>query len=395
MMQLNNIMNWAEEMNEHYELNDANTPSSANNQSKEFYNKILKDLKALSEAIISIDGNLIQYIDNPSEELMLSAVKQNGMAIKYILPVKQTEEIKMEAIKSNPCCFEYVYEPTIPMWLSAILTNIDPDDIKEGKDPVRLIKDSKLTQYEKTLLYTSFLDKYPGSIDDISDDLNGYPDEMEIYKFLYTRHKDVHASKYPDRIISLIIDDVLKENPMFLLGCSMDYWTFPRVKLLMEYDPCAVDMACKTYIDKHNYAEIPFIIKTALDNCKNDQEIMDVVLFTSSIIRECNIDRYPILESKNILKALANIISFWVYDGKDAEMILNRFKPNDIFEYVPKAILVEHLFPKLSTFKRLKYEHKLKRYLNQPKLITTLMKELTHKPKIHGVSLNGKDDNNE
>ena len=122
---------------------------------------------------------------------------------------------------------------------------------------------------------------------------------------------------------------------------------------------------------------------------------MDVVLFTSSIIRECNIDRYPILESKNILKALANIISFWVYDGKDAEMILNRFKPNDIFEYVPKAILVEHLFPKLSTFKRLKYEHKLKRYLNQPKLITTLMKELTHKPKIHGVSLNGKDDNNE
>ena len=364
---MNNIMNWAEDMYGYSESNDnnANSPSTIN-PNKEFYNKILKDINTLFKAIISIDGNLIQYIENPSEELMLLAVKQNGMAIKHILPMKQTEEIKMEAIKNNPCCFEYVYEPTIPMWLSAILANIDPDDIKEGKDPVRLIKDSKLTQYEKTLLYESFLDKYPGSIDDISDDLNGYPDEMEIYKFLYTRHKDVQASKYPDRIISLIIDDVLKENPEFLFGCNMDHWTFPRVKLLMEHDPCAVDIACKMYIDKHNYSEIPFIIKTALDNCKNNEE-MDVALLTSSIVRVYNIDRSPIFESKNILKALANIISFWVYNRKDAEMILNRFKPNDIFEYVPKAILTEHLFPKLSTFKRLKYEHKLKKYLSNKK----------------------------
>ena len=52
----------------------------------------------------------IEYIKNPSEEVKLAAVKQNGCAIKYI--ENPSEKVQLAAVNQDRTAFHYIKNPT-------------------------------------------------------------------------------------------------------------------------------------------------------------------------------------------------------------------------------------------------------------------------------------------
>ena len=53
---------------------------------------------------------LIQFIDNPSEEVQLAAVKKFGSSIKHIQ--NPSEKVQLAAVKQNPYSIEFIQNPT-------------------------------------------------------------------------------------------------------------------------------------------------------------------------------------------------------------------------------------------------------------------------------------------
>lgn len=57
---------------------------------------------------IKYDGQLLQYINKPTEDMILMVVGQNGSALEYVK--NQTKEICREAIKNDKYAKRYINE---------------------------------------------------------------------------------------------------------------------------------------------------------------------------------------------------------------------------------------------------------------------------------------------
>ena len=317
---------------------------------------IRKQQFELIHMLLNIDGTTIQYIKEPTEEMMLQAVKQNGMAIQYILPMKQTEEIKMAAIENNPFCFEFVYEPTMPMWLKALQAEMPEDEELAKKHPVKVIKRIEMSPYQKKLLYTTFLDQYPSDVSAIADDIceMDETDVVEIFQFLFKRHGDVvDADKCPRNIIGEIIDNVMEDNPRFLRCCPIEYWTAERMIKLLEYHVCYLDDVCHVVMGWDDIST-PIFIKHALDICKNESDMRYIIIFARNMIPYSVDYLATILESKNAINILDTLFVHWNIDRNGVEYILDKFPIEEIFDNVRYATFYD-MTSKLSLFKRIKY----------------------------------------
>ena len=72
-------------------------------------------------AAVKQNGSSIQYIKNPSEKIQLEAVKQYPNAIQYIK--NPTEEIQLEAVKQNGLAIQYISDPSEEVQLEAVKQN--------------------------------------------------------------------------------------------------------------------------------------------------------------------------------------------------------------------------------------------------------------------------------
>lgn len=68
-------------------------------------------------------SHIIEYIENPSEEIKLMAVKGNGTSIRYIND--PSEEVKLTAVKQNGFAIQHIKNPSEEIKLAAIKQNID------------------------------------------------------------------------------------------------------------------------------------------------------------------------------------------------------------------------------------------------------------------------------
>lgn len=68
--------------------------------------------------LVAKDGLLIRFIDNPTEEICLAAVKNKGNALQYI--IKQTENICLAAVKNNGMSLRFVKNQTYEICLEAV-----------------------------------------------------------------------------------------------------------------------------------------------------------------------------------------------------------------------------------------------------------------------------------
>ena len=70
---------------------------------------------------VNQDGNAIQYIKNPSEEVQLAAVKNSVYAIQSIK--NPTEEVQLFAVKKVWQTIEYIENPSEQVQLASIRRN--------------------------------------------------------------------------------------------------------------------------------------------------------------------------------------------------------------------------------------------------------------------------------
>ena len=68
--------------------------------------------------ILKIDGYVIRFIEKPTLEMQLEAVKQNEVVIQYIK--NSTVEVQLEAVKQNGWAIQYIKNPTVEVQLEAV-----------------------------------------------------------------------------------------------------------------------------------------------------------------------------------------------------------------------------------------------------------------------------------
>ncbi len=68
--------------------------------------------------LLKTDGNLIQYITNPTDMECVAAVRQNGFSIRYIK--NATIDIQFIAVRQNPYSIEYIKNPCEEVQLAAV-----------------------------------------------------------------------------------------------------------------------------------------------------------------------------------------------------------------------------------------------------------------------------------
>ena len=64
---------------------------------------------------------LIHFIKNPSEQIQLTAVSQNGLSI--VLFENPSEKVQIAAIENNPIAIRYIEKPNQDIQLEAITRN--------------------------------------------------------------------------------------------------------------------------------------------------------------------------------------------------------------------------------------------------------------------------------
>jgi hypothetical protein len=103
--QLKNILTKIGETNPKYTLD------------KQVYNfgKLIQFIDNPSEemkqvAMVQEDPSSIQYIENPSERVQLAAVKKLGNSIRFI--ENPSEEVQLAAVKKNPRVIRHIKNPT-------------------------------------------------------------------------------------------------------------------------------------------------------------------------------------------------------------------------------------------------------------------------------------------
>ena len=82
-----------------------------NNQLKNILTKIGEvNPKYTLDKQVYNNGELIKFIDNPSEELQLEVVKKNGYSIKFI--ENPSERVQLAAVEKDPYSIQYIQNPT-------------------------------------------------------------------------------------------------------------------------------------------------------------------------------------------------------------------------------------------------------------------------------------------
>jgi hypothetical protein len=74
-------------------------------------------------AFVRIDGTMIAFIDNPSEEIQKEAVIQSPQSIQYIQ--NPTEKVQMRAVTKNGFLIKYIENPSENVQLYAIEKDIN------------------------------------------------------------------------------------------------------------------------------------------------------------------------------------------------------------------------------------------------------------------------------
>jgi hypothetical protein len=127
------VVDWADSINKKkklngiFQLNDKLYNDSFKDEKASY--KVFGDIDQERKGIYAVkqDGYVIQYIKDPSETVQLEAVKQNGLAIRFIIEkgIVPSETVQLEAVKQNGLAIQYIESPSEDVQLEAVKQNSD------------------------------------------------------------------------------------------------------------------------------------------------------------------------------------------------------------------------------------------------------------------------------
>lgn len=317
--------------------------------------EIMKQQENITKMLINTNGLMIQYVNSPTYELMIDAVKQNGMAIKYIPSNLQTKELKELAIESNPNSIEFIYKPTYEMWINAVgLEYFDDEphpirfvkDLDDGGDPDRI-----------ATVYCSFIDANPTCFRVIEHDISGLPAEDAIWAYVAKEYPNSgYFRRCPLKIKERIIDCIMETQPQLLDECEESLWSGNRTLLYLSSNPCHIPRIIE------NRPDIDPIdwYKIALDRVDNRADVLSIMFTYPSELKTLE-NAKILLNTSSKYRIMNYICGFNIIDIEGVpEYILDTFPMNDLVEHVQMSRIHE-MISKLSVFKRLKYLKRVKK----------------------------------
>jgi hypothetical protein len=294
--------------------------------------------------LLSIDGNSLKYLKNPTKEQIEIAVRKNPSAIKYASGDEFDEKLMYELLDKPYDC----------------------DHIANA------IADMGIREFEKENLLRYFINKNIKSNIEAIETLIPTFEKLEfdtqlcLWKYIIAKDNGNHSELiYTMYLHGDLRDEVirfaLEVSIDYLKSCESMYWTRELTEEFIKKYPHKV--AC-AIVASHSEDKASELCRLALDNCTSHFDA-DSVIDCLKGFKEDNMKVFTeLLESKNWHLIIDR---FWVYFNMEPELadyVVNKFTIETLCDNCDSSAL-KMILNKLPFFKRHSYLKRMKKYLKE------------------------------
>lgn len=295
----------------------------------------------LTKMILSTNGSAIQFIEDPTEEEIEIALKQNPVAIQYIMkgPMLKLDQQKNKAL-----------------WIEAVKMEYDPCKDHPINHFLKLYKDNYWeTDEDKADILKAYISANPNYLEVIEDAVNKNDLHIELWKsmlIIAAAHYDYHIFSrcmYQSELIRYALDISYK----YFEHANVSVTTYDDlIHYIIEVPYEAVDM-----IDRLT-TKNPFeVYKDIFDTCED--AYLAHLMADAMPKNNFTVDNVAILlESKHWMWFLDS----WCHCFLNRDVILyvfDKFKPKDLIDNIGEPVL-KHYVNMLPFFRRLKWRRMMK-----------------------------------
>lgn len=308
------------------------------------FGRIEETERTLFNMILSTNGMSIQYIEKPTEEQIEIALKQNPLAIQFVMkgPMMKLDKQK-----------------TKEFWVEAVKMEYDPCRDHPINHFLKIYKDIYWESDEdKADVYKAYIEANPMWLEVIIEAVNKNDFHIELWKRMLINaaaHSDYNIfSKCPYQ----------KELIRYALDISYEYFAYANVSVT-TYDDLIhyiIETHCvgnDDVIDRLTTKNAFEVYKDIFDTCEDE----NVAYLIADAMPKSNftVDNVAIiLESKHWMW----FINSWCHCFLKRDVVLyifDKFELKDLIENISELIL-DHYINMLPFFKRWKYKRLLKKY---------------------------------
>ena len=307
--------------------------NAANNKQDEIINMLL-----------SMDGNCLKYLKNPTKEQIEIAVQKNPTAIKYASGDEFDEKLIYELL-DKPYDYEHI---------------------------ANVIADMRISDFEKDNLLRYFINKNIknniGAITAIIPtfenlDLNT---QLGLWKYIIAKDNGnnsdlIHSIYLHGDLRDDVIKFALEVSIDYLESCEPMYWTRELTEEFIKKYPHRI-----TYVITSSYSEafVSELHKLALDNCECAFDAVRVIDSLMEFLHNDAESYTELLESKNWHYVIDRDWGRFRTRPELVDYVINKFTIETLCDNCDSYAL-EMLFEKLPYFKRHSCLKRMKKYLRE------------------------------
>lgn len=307
-------------------------------------NSISNTQDEIINMLLSIDGNCLKYLKNPTKEQIEIAVQKNPTAIKYASGDEFNEKLMHELLDRPYDC----------------------DHI------ANVIADMKIDNFEKENLFRYFINKnIKNNIEAITAIIPTFEKlyldtQLNLWKCIITKdngnHPElIHTSYLHGDLRDNVIKFALEVSIDYLVSCEPMYWTRELTEEYVKKYPYRI-----TYAVASSYSEafVSELHKLALDNCGNAFDAARVIDGLVEFLPNTAESYTELLESKNWHYVIDRDWGRFRTRPELVDYVVNKFTIETLCDNCDSDAL-KMIFEKLPYFKRHSCLKRMKTYLRE------------------------------
>ena len=294
--------------------------------------------------LLSMDGNCLRYLKNPTKEQIEIAVQKNPTAIKYASGDEFDKKLMYELL-DRPYDHNHI---------------------------ANAIVDMRIREFEKDNLLRYFINKnIKNNIGAITAIIPTFEKlhldtQLRLWKYIIAKDNGDH----PDLIHIIYLHGDLRDNVVkfalevsidYLESCESMYWTRELTEEYVKKYPYKI-----TYAVTSSYSEafVSELHKLALDNCECAFDADRVVDCLKGFINSETEVFVELLESKKWYYIINRFCGRFKMEPELADYVVNKFTIETLCDNCDSCAL-EMIFNKLPYFKRHQCLKRMKKYLRE------------------------------
>jgi hypothetical protein len=292
--------------------------------------------------LLSMDGNCLKYLKNPTKEQIEIAVQKNPTAIKYVSGDEFDKKLMYELLDKPYDC----------------------DHIANA------IVDMKINNFEKENILRYFINKnIKNNIEAITAIIptfeNLYLDtQLNLWKYIITKdngnHTELTMYLHGD-LRDTVLKFALEVSIDYLEACESVYWTRELTEEFIKKYPYRITYAV---MSSYSEAHVSELHKLALDNCGNTFDADRVIDSLVEFLHNTDESYIELLESKNWHYVIDRDWGRFRTKPGLVDYVINKFTIETLCDNCD-SVALEMIFEKLPYFKRRSCLKRMKKYLRE------------------------------